>query len=91
MQLYHLFFTYLITSIQCAPLPSSSGSLLSSLSLTVDETGATAFALLYGSLLLAFLQIANGTLTFGESNILHNHNTTATATTRKVVRPNVDT
>ena len=28
---------------------------------------------------------------YGESNILYNHNTTATASTRNVVRPNVDT
>ncbi|MCJ1386467.1 hypothetical protein MMC17_009593 [Xylographa soralifera] len=91
MHLYHILFAYLLTLIECAPLPCHSGDLLRSLGLPVDETGATAFSLLYGTPLIQFLQIANGTLHFGESNTLYNHNTTATASTRTVVRPNVDT
>lgn len=81
----------LFTSIQCAPLPSPCNSLLSSLGLTNDETGATAFSLLYGSPLLAFVQTATAILNFGESNTLYNHNTTSTPATLTVVRPNVDT
>ena len=91
MYLYHLLFACLLTLIECTPLPSPSSNLLRSLDLPVDETGATAFSLLYGSPLLNFLTIAKSTLVYGESNILYNHNTTATASTRTVVRPNVDT
>ena len=91
MYLYHLLFVYLLTLIECTPLPSHSSNLLRSLDLPVDETGATAFSLLYGSPLTNFLQIAKSTLLYGESNILYSHNTTATASTRTVVRPNVDT
>ncbi len=91
MYLNQLLFACLLTLIECTPLPSPSSNLLHNLGLPVDETGATAFSLLYGSPLLNFLQIANSTLGYGESNILYNHNTTATASTRTVVRPNVDT
>ena len=91
MHLHHLLFAYLLTLIECTPLPSLGSNLLRSLDLPVDETGATAFSLLYGSPLLNFLTIAKSTLVYGESNILYSHNTTATASTRTVVRPNVDT
>jgi Protein of unknown function (DUF1254) len=90
MHLYHLLFACLFTLIQCAPLPSPSSNLLLSLNLTVDELGATVFSLLYGSPLLAFYQLA-GTLTDEGTNVLGSHNTTATASTHNVVRPNVDT
>ena len=91
MYLYHLLFASLLTLIKCTPLPSHSSNLLHSLDLPVDETGATAFSLLYGSPLINFLTIANSTLAYGGSNVLFSHNTTATASTRTVVRPNVDT
>lgn len=91
MYLYHLLFASLLTLIECTPLPSHSSNLLRSLDLPVDETGATAFSLLYGTPLINFLQIANQTLLYGGSNVLFSHNTTATAATRTVVRPNVDT
>lgn len=73
------------------PLPSPSSNLLFSLNLSVDELGATVFSLLYGSPLLAFYQLTKGTLTSEGTNVLGSHNTTATASTRNVVRPNVDT
>ena len=88
---FYLLLPYLFTLLKCAPLPTPSSELLSACGLTHDATGATAFALLYGSPLIQFLQLANGTLHYGGSNILFNHNTTATASTRNVVRPNVDT
>jgi hypothetical protein len=91
MHLYHLLFACLFTLIQCTPLPSPSSNVLLSLNLTVDELGATVFSLLYGSPLLAFYQLAAGTLTGEGTNVLGSHNTTATASTRNVVRPNVDT
>ena len=91
MHLYHLFFAYLFTLIQCRPLPSPSSNLLLSLNLTVDELGATAFSLLYGSPLQNFHQLAEGTLMGEGTNVLGSHNTTATASTRNVIRPNVDT
>ena len=81
----------LFSLLECAPLPTPSSELLKSCGLSLDATGATAFALLYGSPLIQFLQLANGTLHYGGSNILFNHNVTATASTRNVVRPNVDT
>lgn len=91
MYLYHLLFASLISLIECTPLPSDSSNLLRSLDLPVDATGATAFSLLYGTPLINFLQIANQTLLYGGSNVLFSHNTTATAATHTVVRPNVDT
>jgi len=91
MQLYYIISALLFTLIQCTPLQPPSTNLLRSLGLTPDETGATAFSLLYGSPLLAFLQIVNTTLLYGETNTLYSHNTTATPSTRNVVRPNVDT
>ena len=91
MFLYPLLFAYLLTIIECTPLPSPSSNLLGSLDLPVDETGATAFSILYGIPLTNFLQIAKSTLVYGESNVLYGYNTTATASTRTVVRPNVDT
>jgi hypothetical protein len=92
MHLYDLLlFACLCTLIQCVPLPSPSSNLLFSLNLSVDELGATVFSLLYGSPLLAFYQLTKGTLTGEGTNVLGSHNTTATASTRNVVRPNVDT
>ena len=91
MYLNCVLLAYLLPLIECNPLPSPSSDLLRNLDLSVDETGATAFSLLYGSPLVNFLQIAKSTLEYGGSNILFSHNTTATASTRTVVRPNVDT
>jgi hypothetical protein len=91
MYLYFLHFASLFTLIQCVPLPSPSSDLLRSLDLTVDELGATVFSLIYGSPLLAFYQLAGAILTAPGPNIMGSHNTTATAATRNVVRPNVDT
>ena len=91
MYLYYLHFASLFTLIQCVPLPSPSSDLLRSLNLTVDELGATVFSLIYGSPLLAFYQLAEGILTSPGPNVLGSHNTTATAATHNVVRPNVDT
>jgi len=91
MHLCHIISLFLFTLIQCTPLRPPSTNLLRSLGLTPDETGATAFSLLYGTPLLGFLQIANTTLLYGETNTLYSRNTTATASTRNVVRPNVDT
>ncbi|KAF2807740.1 uncharacterized protein BDZ99DRAFT_464651 [Mytilinidion resinicola] len=91
MHLHHLLFAFLFSSIQCAPLSSPSSDLLRSLNLTVDELGATVFALLYGTPLMDFYQLAEGTLTTVGSNVLGHKNATATASTHNVVRPNVDT
>jgi hypothetical protein len=91
MFLYHILFACLFSSIRGAPLPSSSVDLLRGLNLTIDELGATVFSLLYGSPLVQFYQLAATTLQHEGTNVLGSHNTTATASTRNVVRPNVDT
>ncbi|KAF2495303.1 hypothetical protein BU16DRAFT_386127 [Lophium mytilinum] len=91
MQPHHLLFALLFGSIQCAPLSSPSSDLLRSLNLSVDELGATVFSLIYGTPLMNFYQLAAGTLTSVGPNFIGHRNTTATASTKNVVRPNVDT
>jgi hypothetical protein len=91
MHLIYLLFASIIPLAKCAPRISPSSKILHSLNLTDDELGATVFALLYGTPLLAFYQLANTTLPSIGTNVLGNKNSTATASTRSVVRPNVDT
>ncbi|KAK3649673.1 hypothetical protein LTR56_006633 [Elasticomyces elasticus] len=93
MFLYHLILAGLCASTQCAPLHDHGNDLLRSLNLPIDEVGATAFSLLYGAPLQQFRQLAStsGILKGEGSNALGSHYTTATASVRNVVRPNVDT
>ncbi|KAK5132324.1 hypothetical protein LTR08_009159 [Meristemomyces frigidus] len=93
MLLNYLLFAGLPAFAQCAPLPDSSKDLLQSLNLPVDEVGATAFSLLYGSPLVGFRQLAStsGILELDGTNVLASHATAANASLHVVVRPNVDT
>lgn len=91
MHFSHLLFASLVSSIHAAPLPSSSSDLLLGLNLTVNELGATVFSLLYGDPLQAFYQLAQGIIKDVGTNVLVHRNTTATASTLNVIRPNVDT
>ncbi|KAK5740665.1 hypothetical protein LTR17_004470 [Elasticomyces elasticus] len=93
MHLYPFLLAGLLTSAQCAPLHDHGNDLLRSLNLPIDEVGATAFSLLYGAPLQQFRQLAStsGILKAEGSNALGSHYTTATASVRNVVRPNVDT
>jgi hypothetical protein len=91
MHLIYLLLTSLFVLVKGAPLACPSSSLLYSLGLPEDATGATAFSLLYGSPLLQFNQSTTELLGAGKPNILHAQNGTATAAVRIVVRPNVDT
>jgi hypothetical protein len=91
MHLTYLLFATLLPFIECTLRNSPSSEILQSLNLTDDELGATVFALLYGVPLLAFYQLVNGTLSEEGLNVFGYINSTATASTRTVVRPNVDT
>ncbi|KAK5722969.1 hypothetical protein LTR17_014101 [Elasticomyces elasticus] len=93
MFLCHLILAGLCASVQCAPLHEHGNNLLRSLNLPIDEAGATAFSLIYGAPLQQFRQLAStsGILKGEGSNALGSHYTTATASVRNVVRPNVDT
>lgn len=91
MYFHHILFASLFTLVQCVSLPSSSRNLLLSLNLTVDELGATVFSLLYGDPLIAFAQLAEPLVVGLGTNVLASQNSTSTASTRNVVRPNVDT
>jgi hypothetical protein len=91
MHLLYLLIASLITLAQCTPRHSPSREILRSLNLTDNELGATVFALLYGAPLLAYYQLVNSTLPAVGTNVFAKENSTSTASTRTVVRPNVDT
>ncbi|KAK6432510.1 hypothetical protein LTR95_011318 [Oleoguttula sp. CCFEE 5521] len=87
----YMYIACLSTLAYCKPLPSRGNDLLTELGLPVVDTGATAYALLYGSPLLAFYQPAKNYLEGPGTNVMGGHNSTETATSHQVVRPNVDT
>ncbi len=93
MLVHPILLAGLAAFVQAAPLPDSSNALLQSLNLPIDEVGATAFSLLYGTPLVGFRQLAStsGILELDGTNVLASHDTAANASVHVVVRPNVDT
>lgn len=91
MYISQILFACLSIAIQCSALSSPSNNILQVFGLEANELGATVFALLYGSPLLQFYQEVESLLLEESTNFLGHRNATAVASTRGVVRPNVDT